>query len=106
MKAKPFVYRDQDGKRIEIHISGEAPTIRADTLFFGTEDDCSDRNSKVYYVRKGSYPFGFFLSGATENNMKKFFAAENESKVLGNVFSDYDSWVISNGTQKRDWYKR
>ena len=106
VKAKPFVYRDQDGKRIEIHISGEAPTIRADTLFFGTEDDCSDRNSKVYYVRKGSYPFGFFLSGATENNMKKFFAAENESKVLGNVFSDYDSWVISNGTQKRDWYKR
>lgn len=73
---KPFIYRTDDedltpGLRKEVHLPFEAPTAKADPKFFGTSDDKSDPASGRYYVRAESYPFAFFLSGATEVNLAK-----------------------------------
>ena len=107
---KPFIYRDVDGKRLEIHIAQEAPTNAADKSFFGTEDDASQPDKKIFYVRSGNYPFGIFLDGATESDMSKLFDAENETIAIDGdeehpIYPKYKSWVESNGSKDKDWYK-
>ena len=101
----PFVYRDVEGKRLEIHLPKEAPTALADKSFFGTEDDCSDVANKIYYVRKGNYPFAFYLSGATEKDVQKLLNKDNERHAISESFSKYKSWVESNGGKDKNWYK-
>ena len=107
VKIKPFIYRDVDGKRLEIHIAQEAPTNVADRSFFGTEDDASQLDKNIFYVRSGNYPFGIFLKGATESDMTKLFNAENEKRAIDKdeVYPKYKSWVESNGKKDKDWYK-
>ena len=110
VKIKPFIYRDVDGKRLEIHIAQEAPTNAADKSFFGTEDDASQPDKKIFYVRSGNYPFGIFLDGATESDMSKLFDAENETIAIDGdeehpIYPKYKSWVESNGSKDKDWYK-
>ena len=107
VKIKPFIYRDVDGKRLEIHIAQEAPTNVADKSFFGTEDDASQPDKKIFYVRSGNYPFGIFLKGATESDMTKLFDADNETRAIDEdeVYPKYKSWVESNGKKDKDWYK-
>ena len=107
---KPFIYRDVDGKRLEIHIAQEAPTNAADKSFFGTEDDASQPDKKIFYVRSGNYPFGIFLDGATESDMSKLFDAENETIAIDGdeehpIYPKSKSWVESNGSKDKDWYK-
>ena len=104
---KPFIYRDVDGKRLEIHIAQEAPTNAADKSFFGTEDDASQPDKNIFYVRSGNYPFGIFLDGATESDMTKLFDADNETRAIDEdeVYPKYKSWVESNGKKDKDWYK-
>ena len=110
VKIKPFIYRDVDGKRLEIHIAQEDPTNVADRSFFGTEDDASQPDKKIFYVRSGNYPFGIFLDGATESDMSKLFDAENETIAIDGdeehpIYPKYKSWVESNGSKDKDWYK-
>ena len=107
VKIKPFIYRDVDDKRLEIHIAQEAPTAVADRSFFGTEDDASQPDKNIFYVRSGNYPFGIFLAGALESDMSKLFDAENETLAIDeeDVYPKYKSWVESNGSKDKDWYK-
>ena len=107
VKIKPFIYRDVDDKRLEIHIAQEAPTAVADRSFFGTEDDASQPDKNIFYVRSGNYPFGIFLAGALERDMSKLFDAENETLAIDeeDVYPKYKSWVESNGSKDKDWYK-
>ena len=110
VKIKPFIYRDVDDKRLEIHIAQEAPTNVADRSFFGTEDDASQPDKNIFYVRSGNYPFGIFLAGATESDMSKLFDAENETIAIDGdeehpIYPKYKSWVESNGSKDKDWYK-
>ena len=104
---KPFIYRDVDGKRLEIHIAQEAPTNAADRTFFNTEDDASQPDKNIFYVRSGNYPFGIFLDGATESDMTKLFDADNETRAIDEdeVYPKYKSWVESNGSKDKNWYK-
>lgn len=110
VKIKPFIYRDVDDKRLEIHIAQEAPTNAADRSFFGTEDDASQPDKNIFYVRSGNYPFGIFLAGALESDMSKLFDAENETIAIDGdeehpIYPKYKSWVESNGSKDKDWYK-
>ncbi|MCI7011532.1 MAG: LruC domain-containing protein, partial [Prevotella sp.] len=107
VKIKPFIYRDVDGKRLEIHIAQEAPTNAADKSFFGTEDDASQPDKKIFYVRSGNYPFGIFLNGATESDMTKLFDADNETRAIDEdeVYPKFKSWVENKGKKNPDWYK-
>ena len=107
MNLKPFIYRDVDGTRFAIHIGQEAPTKVADRSFFGTEDDASQPDKKIVYVRSGNYPFGIFLKGATESDMSKLFDAENETRAIDEdeVYPKFKSWVENKGKKNPDWYK-
>lgn len=103
---KPFIYRDVEGKRLEVHVAKEAPTNVADRSFFNTEDDASQIDKKIFYVRSGNYPFAIFLNGATEKDMTKMLNADYETIPLEKAYPTYKSWVESNGSKDKDWYKK
>jgi len=104
--AHPFIWRaGSDNGRWEMHIAQEAPTNKVDTSLFGTEDDQSDTSKGIYYVRKGNYPFGFFLSGADEIDLKLLLEPENEKTPISELYPNYINWVNSNGTTNTTWYK-
>lgn len=106
--ARVFIWRaGNDNKNWELHVAKEAPTELADTdNFFGKEDDLSDLEQRVYYVREGNYPFAFFLAGATQDDISELLESSNESKPIDNVYPKYNTWV-EGGCKDADagWYK-
>lgn len=94
------------GKRWELHLPYEAPTGKMDMTFFGKDDDRSVPEKGVYYVRQQMYPFAFFLSGATETDLRRLLDPANEKKAIDIVYPDYKKWAESQGTTNKDWYKR
>jgi len=105
-KVKPFIYRNEDGGRREVHIPFEAPTSKMITSYFGTEDDLSDPSKGIYYVREGYYPFAFFLSGTTIEPFKNtILLRDNEKKPINDLYPGFLEWSTSNGKNNKNWYK-
>ena len=106
-EAQAFIFKnDADGLRWEVHVPQEIPTSKINTKYFGQGDDASKPNQSIYYVRKGNYPFAFFLSRATESDLSKLLDGANEKKAINLLYSGYDGWVSSNGEKNKDWYKK
>lgn len=105
---KPFIFRNkaQEGKRWELHLPFEAPSAGVDMSYFGQSDDRSVPEKGVYYVRELMYPFAFFLSGATENDLTPLLDPANEKVAIDVLFPDYKEWALSQGTTNKDWYKK
>ena len=104
--AKPFIYRNEDGGRWEVHIPKEAPTSKMITSYFGTGDDLSDPSNGIYYVREGYYPFAFFLSGTTIEPFKNtILLRDNEKKPINELYPKFLKWSTSGGKNNNDWYK-
>lgn len=106
-EAQAFIFKnDEDGLRWEVHIPQEMPTSQINKKYFGQGDDASNPNQSIYYVRKGNYPFAFFLSRATESDLSKLLDSANEKTAINLLYSGYDGWVSSNGEKNKDWYKK
>ena len=105
-KIKPFIYRDEDGdKRWEVHIPMEAPTSKMNTSYFGTKDDKSDLDKKLYYVGSSNYPFAFYLSGVSIDAFKNnILLLDNEKKAIDVFFPEFIEWSTSKGTKNKSWY--
>ena len=114
---KPFIYRNEENdQRWEVHIVMEAPTPKMNTNWFGKDDDCSDPNHDIYFVRKSikenevedivEYPFAFFLDNADIKDFKEtILVRDNESKVIDEFFPLFRPWSKSKGVNNPDWYK-
>lgn len=125
----PFIYKESTrnpGKRWEVHLTGRIPTAMVDDSYFGEEDDASDIEEGIFYVRKVQgeakssldYPFSFYLLGvpnqdAYENLRNKLVRdknghvtgrPKNESVAIDQIFAGYKNWVESNHTEDKDWY--
>ncbi len=105
---KPFIYRNENGGRWEVHIPFEGPTSKMITSYFGTEDDLSNPSEGKYYVRDGNYPFAFFLSGTTveTGNFKNtILLRANEKKPIDELYPLFLEWSTSKGKKNTKWYK-
>ena len=109
IEAEPFIFRakDADDKVAwwEVHLTGYKPTSKMNFGYFNTGDDCSQPDKDIFYVRKGNYPFAFFLAGATDEDLKPMLDPNNESIPIDKLYSGYSGWVTGNGTTNTDWYK-
>jgi LruC domain-containing protein len=106
---KPFIYRNENGGRWEVHLPFEAPTSKMITSYFHAEgsDDLSEPSKGIYYVREGNYPFAFFLSGVTVEPFKStLLVRENESVRINELYSGFLEWSVSKGTRQKYWYKK
>ncbi len=103
---KPFIYRNKDGGRWEVHIPFEAPTSKMITSLFGTKDDKSVPNENKFYVSDSNYPFAFFLSGTTIEPFKNtILLRDNETKPIDELYPKFREWSTSKGSKNSDWYK-
>ena len=102
---QPFIFRAEGGQNWEVHIPMEAPTSKMDFSYFGKDDDCSDPDKGLYFVRSGDYPFAFYLKGANISVFEEtILNRENESKRIDELFPDFLEWSKSGGTTNQNWY--
>ena len=102
---QPFIFRSEDELNWEVHIPMEAPTSKMNMSYFGKEDDCSDPETGMYFVRSGDYPFAFWLKGANINVFEEtILKRENESKCIDELFPGFLDWSKSGGTTNLNWY--
>lgn len=104
-KVKPFIWRDDNGRRWEVHIPYEAPSPKMDMSYFGTGNDKSIPAQGKYYIRSGNYSFAFYLDGAkAEYFMDNILKRENESVPINTFFPGFLEWSVSDGKKNPDWY--
>lgn len=103
---QPFIFRNRSGgKRLEVHITNEKPTVKMDYELFGQGDDDSNPPAGKYYRRKGNYPFALRLDGATIEDISALLNPAYESVPIDTSYPEYDDWATSKGQKNQDWYK-
>ncbi|MEY4529865.1 MAG: hypothetical protein RLZZ156_586 [Deinococcota bacterium] len=95
-------------REIEIHLAGYTPTQKANTAFFGTEDDTSNPSQNRYYKDLLNRPWGLHMP-TRSIHLKEVLNEANGWVSLGQDIRDgylkFDPWVISNGLQSKDWFR-
>lgn len=96
----PFIFVDSDKERDrEVHLVNYPPTDKANLSLFGTGKDTSRPEEKLYYVSKDMMPFAIYLP-------VKDFPIPDESVRIDEAYPKFKSWMQSNGTKDKDWYKK
>lgn len=99
-----FLYRDDAGKgRWEIHIPYENPTSKLckyyrDYLIAEKPYAATYSDANVYY------PFAIKLTSAAKDKLDKLMNADNETKRIDALYTNYANWTKSNGSNYSDWY--
>jgi len=91
----PFIF--QNGMRgNEIHLPDYAPTVLADQLLFGTDDDDSETKKGRYYKTSGNLPWALNIPAQWD-----YTAERNEISM---AFYFFRNWAESSGLEYNDWY--
>lgn len=106
----PFIFIEADKTRgQEVHLVKYPPTDKADLSLFGTGKDASRPEEGLYYVSVDLMPFALnmpsvkFTSDLAEE--KDAYLNPTESRRIDVSFPKFATWVQSNGTKEKDWYK-
>lgn len=90
-----FLVVKQDRGR-EVHLAGQAPTAKANSALFGTQDDRTNVGSSVFYVNGSSFPWAL--------NIPTEFAYPFENNRIDGAYLHYGTWATSLGASYADWY--
>lgn len=102
-----FIYRpSKDDMRLEIHCPMKKPTYKMDTSLFGTGDDCSEPDKGIFYVsdKTNVYPFAFYLSNATNQDISPLLNPDNEKVSIDQLYPKFLNWAKTG--EDADWYKQ
>ncbi len=91
----PFMFVNQDRGR-EIHLSGYAPTDKANMNLFGTASDNSNPGNDRYYVNENNLPWAIHTPVS--------FAYPVEKADIVTAYNHFAAWALSGGTSNTDWY--
>ncbi|WP_321331143.1 LruC domain-containing protein [uncultured Bacteroides sp.] len=92
-----FIITDQrSDSRKEIHIAGYKPTDKANTQYFGNNNDNSSASANRYYISKDNLAWGIIVPSN--------FKYPKEYKKISDVYSKFSNWLKTGGTQDKDWY--
>jgi LruC domain-containing protein len=80
----------------EVHLPGYAPTDKADSKLFGTDDDNSIPASSRYYLAKDNLPWAI--------NYADNFTYPLEQVKITDAYLHFADWASSGGTLFPDWY--
>ncbi|QJD95795.1 LruC domain-containing protein [Mucilaginibacter robiniae] len=80
----------------EVHLPGFAPTDKATTKLFGTDDDSSVPSSSKYYISKENWPWAIQFTST--------FNYPYEGVSIDKAFLHFSDWAGIGGTSYTDWY--
>jgi LruC domain-containing protein len=83
-------------RSLEIHAIGQLPGKRVNKGRFGTKDDGSDVQAKIFYRSKGGAPWAMILPVS--------MPWPSENVEFSEAFVHFRSWVQSGGSSHTDWY--
>lgn len=91
----PFIMVGQQRGR-EVHLSGMAPTSKANVNLFGTADDATNLATGTFYKTKDNLPYGI--------NVPEKFQYPAEWISIADAYLKLYEWVQSGGREFVDWY--
>ncbi|MEI6265843.1 MAG: LruC domain-containing protein [Sphingobacteriia bacterium] len=91
----PYLIINQNRSN-EVHLADKAPTDRADTKQFGTQDDDSKIEAKRFYKDKNNLPWALDLPA--------FVPYSIEAKNITSAYLLLTKWAASSGRVYTDWY--
>lgn len=95
----PFIFIESDKTRgKEVHLPKYPPTDKVDLTLFGTGKDASRPEEALYYVSVDLMPFAL-------NMPVSDFPIPEEGIRINESYPRFATWVKSNGTEAKDWYK-
>lgn len=95
----PFIFVESDKTRgREVHLVKYPPTDKANPSLLGTGKDVSRPDEGLYYVSIDLMPFAL-------NMPISEFPIPEEGVRIDESYPKFATWVKSNGTQAKDWYK-
>lgn len=95
--------------RIEVHLPTPkgtnkvkyyVPTKKVNGELWCEEDDLSQPDHNIYYVRTGNYPFAINMLNVTADQ----FIITDEKKAVDETYPKFKNWVDSSGAKDKDWY--
>lgn len=92
-----FLFKSSD-RSVEIHLPGNPPSLAANEAYFDTDDDQSSVSG--YYKTKLNYPWAIEVTGTN------LFYHPVSNVTISEAYPDFDSWVLSKGEQKTEWFKK
>lgn len=97
----PFIIINAQTERgKEVHLPNYKPTNRADSSYFGTQNDLSDERQQMYYISKDNMPYAIHLPG-----IKDFECSDEDEGVrIDSNYPAFKNWAKSNGTENTDWF--
>ncbi len=91
----PYLIINQN-RANEVHLADKAPTDKADTKQFGTQDDDSNIGANRFYKNKSNLPWAIDVPALIP------YPLENKNITSG--FLMLSKWASSNGNEFPDWY--
>lgn len=91
----PFIYRT-DRRGLEVHLPNHAPTSKASTEFFGSQDDTSNIGSGNTYKTKANLPWALNIPSTWEHPI--------EHQPISKTYLRFKSWAESSGSINTDWF--
>lgn len=82
--------------RIEIHIIGYEPSKKANTAIFGTANDAS--TDALPFVSQEGLTWGIVIPDE--------FKWPSEWRNVLDAYGEFKDWIISGGTESKEWWKR
>lgn len=100
----PFIFIQNDRGR-ELHLAtipsttaNYLPTDKASESNWGKETDMTNSEKHIYYVAEDLMPYALYVSGIK-------FVLPDERQKITDAYPKFSSWVSSQGTTNKDWYK-
>jgi LruC domain-containing protein len=92
-----FIITDgRSDSRKEIHVAGYKPTDKANTAYFGNNNDASSVSSNKYYISQDNLAWGIIVP--------KDFKYPVEYAKISEVYSKFSNWLTTGGVEDEDWY--
>lgn len=91
MKFNPFIFVNK--RSHEVHLTDFAPTSKMDMTLLGSEKDCSDISTGVYYRMKDMFCWALDFPRAAEDEAAWRYPKEESSVVK--AYKNYSKWVIN-----------
>lgn len=104
----PFIIIDSDKERgKEAHIVKFPPTSKANVSYFGTLNDRSQPEEKLYYVSQDNLPTGLQLSNVNIGTTKgKEFIIPKEKYSILDMYPSFYTWATSFGAKETKWWTK
>lgn len=92
----PFIVTEFERGR-EIHLPGNLPTAKANSIMFNSQDDASDLDAGYTYKTALGHPWALNLSNSIVH--------PRENKDFSNTYLEFREWAENNGQSAVNWYR-